>query len=462
MAAEKSGAKLSFVAQEELRMDSVSEFQLPLYFNLGSQYSITPQRNSRNYFSFRSPAKNNFGFFAEGVKAPTGQNLTFRRRGLWFTQNGWEVRAGNFDYDWGEGLILGRGFYPLSSASKPDEFGNSIAFPDFTRYNGILGRRSAKNFSAETFGSFDRSETHEDFLGAGDLNYLQPNFQVGLMAGGEELKNRETQVQKSFPFASAQGRYIRKEAELSGELGYLDKKPAGYVLSAMAKHGFWASQISFWNYNSNLLIHSGGPSFGDYRTQEIEEIDFSYRTTRSQTKGFIWSESWRPSPQWNLDSKVGFWGPLGEKLNRNRFNFSGHYRPFKKLAVSGNWTKSDFSDTLEARQRWQGRITTDYEFSKRLDLRLSGEMLKGFLGFRGKTLAARVRWSQNRTALSIWGKIGERTDRASDRFFYIFYLEERLKIFPELEFMARLSKDFNRSLSNKPSTFLRVELGHPF
>ncbi len=462
MAAERSGAKLSFVAQEELKIDSVSEFQLPLYFNLGSQYSLMPERASRNYFTFKSPAKNSFGFFAEGVKTPTSNELTFRRRGLWFAQAGWEARAGNFDYEWGDGLILGRGFYPLSSASKPDEFGNSIAFPDFSRYNGILGRRNAKNFSAEAFGSFDRSESHQDFLGAGGFSYFRPNFQFGLLAGGEELKNRENRTQKSFQFASLQGRYKRKEAELSGEVGYLDEKPAGYILSAMAKHGFWASQISFWNYNSNLFIHSGGPSFGDYRTQEIEDVDFSYRTPRSQTKGFIASESWRPSARWSLDSKVGFWGPLGEKLNRNRFNFSGRYRPLQKFSVSGSWTKSDFSDTLEARQRWQGRITTDYECSKQLDLRLSGEILKGFLGFRGKTLAARLHWSQKRTAFSFWGKIGERTDRATERFYYIFYIEERMKIFPELEFMSRLSKDFNRSLSNKASTFLRVELGHPF
>jgi hypothetical protein len=153
---------------------------------------------------------------------------------------------------------------------------------------------------------------------------------------------------------------------------------------------------------------------------------------------------------------------LGEKLNRHRFNFSGRYRPLQKFAISGSWTKSDFSDTLEVRQRWQGRVTTDYGFSKRWDFRLSGEMLKGFLGFRGEALSARVRWSQNRTALSAWGKLGERTDRATDRFYYIFYLEEKIRIFPKLEFMARLSKDFNRSLSNKPSTFLRVELGHPF
>jgi len=462
LAAERSGAKLSFVAQEELKMDSISEFQLPLYFNLGSQYSLMPERASRNYFSFRSPAKNNFGFFAEGVKTATSNELTFRRRGLWFAQAGWEARAGNFDYEWGEGLILGRGFYTLSSASKPDEFGNSIAFPDFTRYNGILGKKSGKNFSAEAFGSFDRSESHQDFLGAGSLNYFRPNFQIGLLAGGEELKNRETRTKKSFPFASIQGRYTRKEAEFSGEVGYLDKKPAGYILSAMAKHGFWSSQVSFWNYTSNRLIHSGGPSFGDYRTQDVEEVDFSYRTPRSQTKGFIASESWRPSARWSFGSKVGFWGPLGEKLNRHRFTFSGRYRPFQKFALSGNWTKSDFSDSLEARQRWQGRVITDYEFSKRLDLRLSGEILKGFLGFRGKTLAARLRWSQNRTALSAWGKLGERTDRATDRFYYIFYLEEKIRIFPKLEFMARLSKDFNRSLSNKPSTFFRVELGHPF
>ncbi|HEU4437179.1 MAG TPA: hypothetical protein VFR89_06910, partial [candidate division Zixibacteria bacterium] len=54
LAAEKSGAKLSFVAQEELNIDSLSEIQFPLYFNLGSQFSIAPQKDSRNYFTFRS------------------------------------------------------------------------------------------------------------------------------------------------------------------------------------------------------------------------------------------------------------------------------------------------------------------------------------------------------------------------------------------------------------------------
>lgn len=462
LTAEKSGAKLSFVAQEELKIDSISDVQSPLFFNLGSQYSLTPQKESRNYFGFRGPAKNNFGFFAEGVKTPTERELSLRRRGVWFAQEGWEVRAGNFDYEWGEGLILGRGFYPLSSASKPDDFSNSIAFPDFIRYNGVLGKRTIENFSFEAFGSFDKSETHQDLLGAGGASYLWGNFEASMLVGTEELKNRETQAKTSFSFASIHARLKRKEAELSGEVGYLDKKPAGYVFSALTKHGFWRSQIAFWNYNSDLLIHSGGPSFGDYRAQEIEEVDFSYRTPRSRTKGFIWSENWRPSSQWSFDSRIGFWGPLGENLSRHRFNISASYQPLKKLGISGSFTKSDFSDTLEARQRWQGRVTTGYEFSKKLDLRLTGEMLKGFLGFRGKTLSARVRWSQSKTALSAWGKIGERTDRATDRFYYTFYLEERLKIYPELEFMARLSKDFNRSLSNRPSTFLRVELARPW
>jgi len=462
LAAEKSGAKLSFVAQEELKLDSAAVAQWPLFFNLGSQYSLTPQKESRNYFTFRSPVKNSFGFFAEGVKTPTARELSLRRRGAWFVQPGWEAKVGNFDYEWGEGLVLGRGFYPLASASKPDDFGNSIAFPNFTRYNGVLGRRTLENFSLEAFGSFDQSETHEDLLGAGVASYFKENFEIGAIVGREELKNRQTQVKKSFPFASIHARVKRKEAELSGEAGYLDKKPAGYVFSAMAKHGFWRSQIALWNYNSNLLIHSGGPSFGDYRTQEIEKVDLSYRTPRSRTKGFIYSESWHPNVRWNFDSRIGFWGPLGEKLNRHRFSISSRYRPFKKFGISGSFTKSDFSDTLEARQRWQGRVITDYEFSKKLDLRITGEISKGFLGYQGKTLSARMRWSQNRMALSIWGKIGERTDRASDRFYYTFYIEERLKIYPELEFMARLSKDFNRSLSNKPSTFLRVELARPW
>lgn len=462
LAAEKSGAKLSFVAQEELKIDSIQGVQFPLFFNLGSQYSLTPQKESRNYFGFRSPAKNNFGFFAEGVKTPTERELSLRRRGAWFAQEGWEARVGNFDYEWGEGLVLGRGFYPLTSATKPDDFSNSIAFPDFTRYNGVLGKRTIENFSFEALGSFDKSETHQDLLWAGGASYFLENFGIGAIVGREELRNRQTQAKTSFSFASIHARIKRKEAELSGEVGYLDKKPAGYVFSAMATHGFWRSQVSFWNYNSNLLIHSGGPSFGDYRTQEIGKVYFSYRTPRSRTKGFIWSENWRPSSRWSFDSRIGFWGPLGEKMNRHRFNISTSYRPFKKLGISGSFTKSDFSDTLEARQRWQGRVTTDYEFSKKLDLWLSGEMLKGFLGFRGKSLSARVRWSQSKTALSAWGKIGERTDRATDRFYYTFYIEERLKIYPELEFMARLSKDFNRSLSNKPSTFLRVELARPW
>ncbi|MGH8003673.1 MAG: hypothetical protein ACRECJ_02980 [Limisphaerales bacterium] len=462
LTAEKSGAVLSFVAQEELKIDSIPEVQFPLFFNLGSQYSLTPEKESRNYFTVRSPTKNPFGFFAEGVKTPTERELTFRRRGAWFAQSGWEAKAGNFDYVWGEGLILGRGFYPLSSASKPDDFANSAAFPDFTRYNGLWGKRTLENFSFEGFGSFDKNETHQDLLGAGGAGYFRENFEIGAMVGREELKNRRAQAKKSFPFASLHARLQRKETELSGEVGYLDKKPAGYVFSAMAKHGFWRSQLAFWNYNSILLIHSGGPSFGDYRTQEIEEVDFSYRTPRSQTKGFFWSESWRPSAQWSFATRIGFWGPLGEKLNRHRFYVSSHYRPFNKFGLSGNFTKSDFSDTLEARQRWQGRVTTDYEFNEKLDFRLSGEILRGFLGYRGEALSARLRWKQNRMNLTGWGKIGKRTDRAADRVYYTFYLEERLKIYPELEFMARLSKDFNRSLSNKPSTFLRVELARPW
>ncbi len=462
LAAEKSGARLSFVAQEELKIDSPPEIQIPLYFNLGSQYSLTPQKESRNYFAFKSSDKNSFGLFAEGVKTPTERELSLRRRGAWFVQNGWEVQAGNFDYAWGEELILGRGFYPLSSASKPDEFAHSIAFPDFTRYNGLLGRRTLENFVFEGFSSFDRSETHQDLLGAGGASYFRENFEAGILVGGEALKNRQTQAKKSFPFASLRGRFKHREVELSGEGGYLDKRPAGYVFSAMADHGFWRSQLALWNYNSNLLIHSGGPSFGDYRTQEIEEVDFSYRTPRSRTKGFIASESWRPNATFSFVSRIGFWDPLGGNLNRHRFSFASRYRPFHKLGFSGSFTKSDFSDTLEARQRWQGRITADYVFSKTLDLRLSGERQKGFLGFRGEALSARLHWKQNRMNLAGWGKIGERTDRATDRFYYTFYIEERLKIHPELEFMARLSKDFNRSLSNKPSTFLRVELARPW
>ncbi|MCI0597182.1 MAG: hypothetical protein L0Z48_11670 [candidate division Zixibacteria bacterium] len=462
LAAEKSGAKLSFVAQEELDIDSLPEIQFPLYFNLGSQYSLVPQKDSRNYFTFRSPAKSGFGFFAEGVKTTNERELSLRRRGMWFAENGWEGRAGSFDFVWGEGLVLGRGFYPLSSASKPDDFSNSIAFPDFTRYNGLLGRRTLENFAFEAFGSLDRSETHQDLLGAGGVRYLWENFEAGMLVGKEELKNRQTQAKKSFPFASLRGRFKHKEVEFSGEGGYLDKRPAGYVFSATADHGFWRSQLVFWNYNSNLLIHSGGPSFGDYRTQEIEEVSFSYRTPRSRTKGFIASESWRPNATFSFVSRIGFWGPLGENLNRHRFSFASQYRPLHKLGFSGSFTKSDFSDTLEARQRWQGRVTADYVFSKTLDLRLSGERPKGFLGFRGEALSARLRWKQNRMNLAGWGKIGARTDRATDRFYYTFYIEERLKIHPELEFMARLSKDFNRSLSNKPSTFLRVELARPW
>lgn len=462
LAAEKSGAKLSFVAQEELNVDSLPETQFPLYFNLGSQYSIAPQKESRNYFSFRSPAKNNLGFFAEGAKTPTARQLSLRRRGAWFAGDGWEARVGNFDYTWGEGLILGRGFYPLSSASKPDDFANSIAFPDYTRYNGLLTRRTLEHFAFEAVASFDQSQSHEDFLAAGGASYFRGNFEAGMLVGREELKNRQTKGRKSFPLASAFARFKWKEAELSAEGGYLDQKPAGYVFSAKAGHGYWRSQVEFWNYNTGLLIRSGGPSFGDYRTQEIEEVDFSYRTPRSRTKGFIVSESWRPNAQWSFASKIGFWGPLGEKLNRHRFWFSSQYRPFKKLGFSGSFTKSDFSDTLEARQRWQGRIAADYEFSENLDLRLSGERLKGLLGYRGEALSGRVRWRQNRMGVTVWGKIGERTDRAADRFYYTFYLEERLKIYPGLEFMARFSRDFNRSLSNKPSTFLRVELARPW
>jgi hypothetical protein len=283
-----------------------------------------------------------------------------------------------------------------------------------------------------------------------------------MLVSREELKNRRTEAGKSFPLASTFARFKWKEAELSAEGGYLDKKPAGYVVSAKAGHGYWRSKIDFWNYNTDLLIRSGGPSFGDYRMQEIEEVDFSYRTPRSRTKGFFWSESWRPNARFSFASKIGFWGPLGENLNRHRFSFSSRYRPFNKLGFSGNFTKSDFSDTLEARQRWRGRITADYEFDENLDFRLSGETQKGFLGHKGEALSARARWKQHRLRLTAWGKIGERTDRAADRFYYTFYLEERLKIYPELEFMARFSRDFNRSLSNKPSTFLRVELARPW
>jgi|GEM_PF-4016759 len=462
LAAEKSGANLSFVAQEELNVDSLPETQFPLYFNLGSQYSIAPQKESRNYFSFRSPAKNSLGLFAEGAKTPASHELSLRRRGAWFAGDGWEARAGNFDYTWGEGLILGRGFYPLSSASKPDEFANSIAFPDYTRYNGLLTRRTLKDFAFEAVASFDQSQTHEDLFAAGGASYFRGNFEAGMLLGREKLKNRQTEAKKSFPFASTFARFKWKEAELSAEGGYLDKKPACYVVSAKAGHGYWRSQIEFWNYNTDLLIRSGGPSFGDYRTQEIEEVDFSYRTPRSRTKGFIWSEHWRPDARFSFNSKIGFWGPLGKNLNRHRFSFSSRYRPFNKLGFSGGFTKSDFSDTLEARQRWRGRIVADYRFNEKLDGRLSGDMQKGFLGYRGEALSGRVRWRQNRIDVTVWGKIGERTDRAADRFYYLFYLEERLKIYPELEFMARFSKDFNRSLSNKPSTFLRVELAHPW
>lgn len=462
LSAERSGAELSFVAREELRSDSVAEFQLPLFFNFGSQYSLTPQKDSRNYFAIRSPAKSPFGFFAEGTKTPLERQLTLRRRGAWFAKNGWEAKAGNFEYEWGEGLILGRGFYPLGPASKPDDFSNSIGFPDYTRYNGIWGRRTLEHFSFEAFGSLDQSEIHRDALGAAGASILGSNFQAGFLAGGERLQNRRTAAQKSYPFASLQARYNRKEAEFSGEAGFLDKKPAGYILSATARHGFWISEAAMWNYNSNLLIHSGGPSFGDYRTQEIEAVDFSYRTPRSQTKGFFWDESWRPNWRFSFSSQAGFWGPLGEKLNRYRLYASGRCQPAKKLAIATSWTKSDFSDTLEARQRWSGKLAGDWELSPKFNLQLTGELARGFAGYRGKALAALLRWVQNRLTLTGWGKIGQRTDREADRFYYIFYLEEKLKIFPELEFMARLSHDFNRSLSNSPSTFLRVELARPW
>ena len=330
---------------------------------------ISESSDPESYLRLQAGNGNTWSFYLESENDDSENRI--KRRGLEFGKPyNWRVGLGNFQPRFGLGVNVGYRAYLNFSSDSSLEAENTMLFPFWTRYNGLLASFQKNNHSLSGFYSQNRFGNYRDQVAGGELKLRWKRLALAPIISYQEIsKSGEKFIGGA---GSIFGKWLGNNMELSSEFAVTRKNERGLVSQAWwlveNNHRF---QVLFWNYTQEF-IHptSGGKALPDYRSVDLESIDLTFRSRQAGESGIYLSSYNQINRRSKFELAYQQWRDGNTHLNKNKARVGVGYWMKKDLEVRVKqyWEDDDLS--AEFPEEKTTALVGTYLFSERTKLQL--------------------------------------------------------------------------------------------
>lgn len=216
------------------------------------------------------------------------------------------LTLGNFTTRLGMGSILG---HPGKLVDYPDKLdAQSLLFPDYGGYNGLLADWRLSGWKAQTLAAVSRGKRFELITAAATAERELASTRLGPIVSLNRLRNRIDNsyvTDLNFGFTGLtryDGGYLR--SEISYQLG---DNPSWRAAMLEGRHRFQQAQISYalWSYGNHLHDLTAGSKSAILRHPDtISATAFTYSTRRVGQSGGLLKTIVKLSPRLDLSNNL--------------------------------------------------------------------------------------------------------------------------------------------------------------
>lgn len=268
------------------------------------------------------------------------------------------VRVGNFNDEFGLGLIYGYHGQLLSHSDDPGDM-ERFLYPGYGGSNGVrLIATKGKGHYKIVFDS-DRNEDFRKEHGAVSIPMRLINHDFQLSGGWGQLTNRADNVSVGSGRLSLYGKSGAKKSIVEYEFAMAEIDGKAKVAAALNSR--WQKlatrlNLSGWHYDNKFPSwFSGGPSSRRYRTIELDEIDLSFSDRFAGESGLVARVVHNLSTKSTLNSAFGYaW--RGHDDNRLEIRLGLAYKPAKIYRLKIDFYRREDNSYFENRHIYKTQI----------------------------------------------------------------------------------------------------------
>ncbi len=418
---------------------------------LQHRQNISEPSQPETYFRIEAGQGKDWNLYVESENMEN-QNRIKRRALEAGKPHNWNLVLGNFQPRFGLGVNVGYRTYLNFSSQNSLETENTLLFPFWTRYNGVLAGYQKRNNSTAMFYSQNRFGDYKDQVWGGAVNLRSKHWLISPIFSYQEIsKGKDRFLSRA---GSLYGKLFWESGEIAAEYVSTDRKESGLVVEALWQNTDRINTFfSFWSYTRDFLHPtSGGRALPDYRLTELGDLELSHRSRQAGETGAYFSTAARLNPRTKLDFAYQQWQDGNSYLNKNKLRLGlAHW--FKKnfeLRLKEYWEDDDLN--ASSPDKWTTVVVGTYIFkgNTKLQLRLNYRVSDSESGKINTT------WDEVIFYFPIAGKLSSKvrlryrdddiaTGRNSSWSFYLsenFWLAENLLLLAE--FVSKEYQDLDR------------------
>lgn len=370
---------------------------------------------------------------------------------------------GNYTTRLGLGTIIGYRGKLLDFSNEID--GESLLFPDYGGYNGLLVQMKKGKSATEMVFSQLRDHEHSMTTIGGKYGQTYEELKPTVIFGFTKLRNRTNdRTIRDFKYGlNLHSNYNQgnNEFEITGQSG--ERNSFGAFVTE-GEHLFGQGEIdySLWLYGDDYLDLTGGSKAANIRKAgEIEVVDFNYSDKRSGQEGGLFKTKVELSNNTDLINSLIY-------AQRGNENYNVEILSAIEKSIELNWTiridhVSRFKHRLDS-----GAETEDIFRRSRIELRIVDPSLyvRTYLAYQSKTdggdyssFFANVRYKNIRMGeLAVWFNLGEfKHNRGRVNYWYGF-LENKNEVMEHLKTIVKLTHSYRRDRTEEHLSTVTVGL----
>lgn len=373
-----------------------------------------------------------------------------------------KLTFGNFTTRLGLGTILGYRGKLVDFSDETD--GESLLYPDYGGSNGLNMVFGNKKTVGELAFSQVRDYEHMISTIGGSFGKAYKNFEPMIITAVTSIRNRTTDKSiTDFKYGfNLESNYSKgyNRFEISGQAG--ESNSFGAILTE-GKHRFSDAEINYagWIYGDSYLDLSGGSkAAGMSRTNEIEDIEFSYSDKRSGQEGGLLKTIVELTEDMKLVSSV-----IYAQRNEDIYNFE-ILSALERNVSQNVIIRADHITRVKNRIVSTGE-TEDIFRRTRLELRyISPEFyVRTYLAYQSETeeddytsLYSNFKYkSAGFGEFAVWLNIGKYNHNKGRIDYWYGYIENKVELTQNIRTLTKLTHSYRRGASD--SHISTVSLG---
>jgi hypothetical protein len=241
-------------------------------------------------------------------RSRSGTERFVRRSFTWTPDNSplRRLTLGNFTTRFAMGSIIGHPGKLLTSPKRLS--GQSLLFPDYAGYNGLLSEWRLRQWQAQTVTALSRDEHFELLTAAALIERNYRRSRLGIISGFNRLRNRHDRAASADLNLGLTGHTRYSSGYVSSEISYqLGDRPSWRAALLEGRHRFRHAQLSYavWAYGNNWHDLTAGSKSAILRLPDtVSNVAFAYSSRRIGQNGGLLRTIVKLSPQLDLTNNL--------------------------------------------------------------------------------------------------------------------------------------------------------------